>query len=143
MVKLLFFHHVQIAEPVVKRKLITATTVSLSIGIGDLPNRASPLLIIANERTGETSYIEAAGADEFSAMNAAEGEVQEKGYEASFPSLITIDNVPTYIMVLKDKSGLVKLYACVNVNQYNIVATASTQEKCIDNLCEIIENREN
>lgn len=98
--------------------------------------------IIANERTGETSYIEAAGADEFSAMNAAEGEVQEKGYEASFPSLITIDNVPTYIMVLKDKSGLVKLYACVNVNQYNIVATASTQEKCIDNYNRLLKGED-
>ena len=66
-------------------------------------------------------------------MSAAEGEVQEKGYEASFPSLITIDDIPTYIMVLKDKSGLVKMYACVNVSQYNIVATATTQEKCIEN----------
>lgn len=89
--------------------------------------------IIANERTGQTKFIEASGADEFSAMNAAEGEVQEKGYEASFPSLITIDDIPTYIMVLKDKSGLVKMYACVNVSQYNIVATATTQEKCIEN----------
>lgn len=89
--------------------------------------------IIANERTGETKFIEASGADEFSAMSAAEGEVQEKGYEASFPSLITIDDIPTYIMVLKDKSGLVKMYACVNVSQYNIVATATTQEKCIEN----------
>ena len=87
--------------------------------------------IIANERTGVTKFIEASGADEFSAMNAAEGEVQEKGYVASFPSLITVDDVPTYIMVLKDKSGLVKMYACVNVSQYNIVATASNQEDCI------------
>ena len=34
-------------------------------------------------------------------------------------------------MVLKDNSGLVKMYACVNVEQYNIVATASTQKECI------------
>ena len=87
--------------------------------------------IVANERTGETKFIEASGADEFSAMKAAEGEVQEKRYVASFPSLITVEDVPTYIMVLKDKSGLVKMYACVNVSQYNIVATASNQDDCI------------
>lgn len=87
--------------------------------------------LLANERTGETHYYGIAGADEKSAMSAAEGEVQEKGYQASFPSLINVDGEPTYIMVLKDASGLVKLYATVNVEQYNLVATATTQKDCI------------
>ncbi len=87
--------------------------------------------IMSNERTGETRYIACSGADEFSAMSAAEGEVQEKRYQASFPSLIQLDSVPTYIMVLKDNAGLVKMYACVNVEQYNIVATAARQADCI------------
>lgn len=87
--------------------------------------------MLGNERTGETHYYEIAGADEKSAMAAAEGEVQEKGYQASFPSLINVDGQPTYIMVLKDASGLVKLYAAVNVQQYNLVATATTQKECI------------
>ncbi len=87
--------------------------------------------LLSNERTGESRYYEIAGADEKSAMAAAEGEVQEKNYQASFPSLINIDGNPTYIMVLKDSGGLVKLYAAVNVEQYNIVTTASTQSECI------------
>lgn len=87
--------------------------------------------LLANERTGESRYYPIAGADEKSAMAAAEGEVQEKGYQASFPSLINIDGHPTYIMVLKDSGGLVKLYATVNVEQYNIVTTANTQAECI------------
>lgn len=94
--------------------------------------------ILGNERTGETHYYEIAGADEKSAMAAAEGEVQEKGYQASFPSLINVDGEPTYIMVLKDDSGLVKLYAAVNVEQYNLVATASGQEECIEQYRELI-----
>ncbi len=89
--------------------------------------------ILSNERTEETLFIPCTGADEFSAMAAAEGEVQEKGYVASFPSLILVDNNPTYIMVLKDNAGLVKMYAAVNVEQYNLVATATTQEDCIAN----------
>ena len=87
--------------------------------------------LLANERTGESRYYSIAGADEKSAMAAAEGEVQEKGYQASFPSLINIDGHPTYIMVLKDSGGLVKLYATVNVEQYNIVTTATTQAECL------------
>lgn len=87
--------------------------------------------LLANERTGESRYYAIAGADEKSAMAAAEGEVQKKGYQASFPSLINVEGNPTYIMVLKDSGGLVKLYAAVNVEQYNIVTTAATQAECI------------
>lgn len=87
--------------------------------------------IMSNERTHETKFIPSSGADEFSAMKSAEGEVQEKGYRASFPSLINIDGNLTYIMVLKDANNLVKLYACVNVEQYNMVATAPTQKEAI------------
>lgn len=88
--------------------------------------------LLANERTGEAHYFDVAGADEKSAMAAAEGEVQEKGYQASFPSLISVASQPTYIMVLKDSGGLVKLYAAVNVEQYNIVTTAATQKECLE-----------
>ena len=89
--------------------------------------------LLANERTGESRFYSIAGADEKSAMHAAEGEVQEKRYRASFPSLINVEGEPTYIMVLKDSGGLVKLYAAVNVEQYNLVATAATLEECLAN----------
>jgi hypothetical protein len=83
--------------------------------------------IISNARTGEYKFYPVIGAEEYSAMSAAEGEVQEKGYVASFPSLINAAGKPTYIMVLKDNAGLVKLYALVNVENHSIVATGSTQ----------------
>lgn len=85
--------------------------------------------ILTNARTGEYKYYAVGGAEEHSAMNAAEGEVQEKGYVASFPSLVNISGEATYIMVLKDASGIVKLYALVNVENYNIVATGQTQDE--------------
>ena len=87
--------------------------------------------IISNARTGEYKYYPVVGAEEYSAMRAAEGEVQEKGYVASFPSLINVKGQATYIMVLKDAGGLVKLYALVNVEQYGIVATGSTQAEAM------------
>ena len=83
--------------------------------------------ITSNARTGEYKFYSVVGAEEYSAMGAAEGEVQEKGYKASFPSLINVSGEATYIMVLKDANGIVKLIALVNVENYTIVATGTTQ----------------
>lgn len=87
--------------------------------------------VMINLRTCECKYYEIAGAEEYSAMSSAEGQVQHLGYRAAFPSLINIDGSPTYIMVLKDNAGLVKMYAMVNVQKYNIVATGSTQKEAL------------
>ena len=87
--------------------------------------------ILTNARTGEYKFYPVIGAEEYSAMHAAEGEVQEKGYQASFPSLINVGGQATYIMVLKDSGGLVKLYALVNVEKYSMVATGSTQQEAM------------
>ena len=84
--------------------------------------------ILSNARTGEYKFYPVVGAEEYSAMGAAQGEVQEKGYRASFPSLVNISGEATYIMVLKDANSIVKLYALVNVENYSIVATGATQE---------------
>ncbi len=100
-------------------------------GVTSVNDDASNIgFILVNERTSEAHYFSIAGADENSAMAAAEGEVQEKSYRASFPSLINVDGEPTYVMVLKDASGIVKLYAMVNVESYNIVTTASNLDDC-------------
>ena len=87
--------------------------------------------IISNARTGEYKYYPVVGAEEYGAMNAAEGAVQEKGYQASFPSLINVSGQATYIMVLKDNNGYVKLYALVNVEHPSIVATAASQSEAM------------
>ena len=87
--------------------------------------------IISNARTGEYKYYPVVGAEEYGAMNAAEGVVQEKGYKASFPSLINVSGQATYIMVLKDASGYVRLYALVNVEHPSIVATAPKQDEAM------------
>ena len=87
--------------------------------------------LMANERTGDVkvSYFEST--DEDSVMRAAEGEVQEKGYRACFPSLIDINGKPAYVMVLKDKLGLVKMYAIVDAAQYSHMVVADTLEKAL------------
>lgn len=95
---------------------------------GDQSNIA---FVMMNGRTGKAKYYPVVGCDESSAMQAAEGQVQHLNYTASFPALININNQPTYIMVLKDKSQLVKMYAMVNVEKYNIVATGTSQKEVL------------
>lgn len=82
--------------------------------------------ILANMRTKETKYYKINGADEESAMRSAEGKVQEKKYQASFPILINVADKPTYFMSLKDAAGLIKQYAFVSVEQYQIVGVGDT-----------------
>ncbi len=95
--------------------------------------------IISNARTGEYKFYPVIGAEEYSAMHAAEGEVQEKGYVASFPSLINVSGEATYIMVLKDSGGIVKLCALVNVENYSIVATGNNQTEAKQAYIKLLE----
>jgi hypothetical protein len=76
--------------------------------------------ILTNLRTKETKFYSVPGAEEFSAMASAEGQVQQMKYNASFPLLINLNNKPTYLMSLKDNAGLVKMYAFVDVADYQI-----------------------
>lgn len=95
--------------------------------------------VMVNSRTCEAKYFKVAGAEEFSAMDAAEGQVQNLGYRASFPSLINIDGRPTYFMVLKDKGNLVKQYALVDVKKYSIVSTGTTQKDTLSNYRKLLK----
>ncbi|MBP8639508.1 MAG: CvpA family protein [Oscillospiraceae bacterium] len=86
--------------------------------------------ILTNQRTKETKYYPCAGAQEKAAMSSAEGIVQYMDYVATFPLLLNISNQPTYFMALKDSGGLVKMYAMVNVQQYQLVASGTTVAEC-------------
>lgn len=89
--------------------------------------------ILCNQRTAETKYYSVSGAKEYSAMESAEGKVQNLGYQATFPLLLNLANEPTYILTLKDSAGLVKKYAMINIEQYTIVATGDTITECENN----------
>ena len=82
--------------------------------------------VLMNQRTMECRYYAVSGAEEFSAMASAEGQVQNLGYRAAFPLLINVSGEPTYFMALKDDAGLVKKYAMVNVQEYQNVAIGDT-----------------
>lgn len=82
--------------------------------------------VLVNLRTKETRFYAIPGAEEFSAMSSAEGQVQHLSYVATFPILLNVADRPTYFVSLKDSAGLVKMYAFVDVQQYQIVGTGET-----------------
>ncbi|MCI7179577.1 MAG: CvpA family protein [Schaedlerella sp.] len=86
--------------------------------------------VLMNQRTMETRFYKIEGATESSAMSSAEGQVQNLHYVATFPLLLNISGEPTYFIALKDDAGLVKKYAMVNVQKYQIVAIGDTVSAC-------------
>ena len=77
--------------------------------------------ILTNLRTKETKFFDCPGAEEYSAMDSAKGQVQQMNYKASFPILINLSGRPTYVVSLKDDAELVKMYAFVDVADYQKV----------------------
>ena len=61
-------------------------------------------------------------------MASAEGQVQQMKYKASFPLLINLNNKPTYLISLKDNAGLVKMYAFVDVVDYQKVVVTDASK---------------
>ena len=94
--------------------------------------------MLSNQRTMETKYYKVEGATEAAAMASAEGQVQNLHYTATFPLLLNLQDEPTYFIALKDDAGLVKKYALVNVQKYQIVAIGDTVSQCESNYLELL-----
>lgn len=87
--------------------------------------------VLVDTRTKETTFYKQSGATEYAAQSSAQGKVQEKGFSASLPIPYNINNIPTYVMTLKDKGGLVKMYAMVSIADYTIVGTGNTMREAL------------
>ena len=87
--------------------------------------------VLVDTRTKETTFYKQSGATEYAAQSSAEGKVQEKGYKTSLPIPYNINNIPTYVMTLKDDGGLVKMYAMVAINDYTIVGVGNSMRETL------------
>jgi len=81
--------------------------------------------MLVDSRTKKAVWYKQSGATEFAAQNSAKGKVQEKGFSSSSPIPYNINNIPTYVMTLKDNGGLVKMYAMVAIEDYTIVGVGN------------------
>ena len=107
--------------------LVKDDDVYLYTGITSVSSDESNIgFVLTNLRTKETKFYQVPGAEEYSAMASAEGQVQQMKYTASFPLLINLNSRPTYLISLKDNAGLVKMYAFVDVTDYQKVVVTDS-----------------
>ncbi|WP_459129685.1 hypothetical protein [Guggenheimella bovis] len=86
-----------------------------------------------NLRTKEAKFYPCASATELSAMESAQGKVQEKDYMASFPVLLNLANRPVYFMGLKDATEIAKMFAIVDAQRFDTVYTGNTPAEAVNN----------
>ena len=87
--------------------------------------------VLVNTRTKKAIWYKQSGATEFAAQKSATGKVQEKGFKASMPIPYNINNIPTYVITLKDNGGLVKMYAMVAIEDYTTVGVGNTLREAL------------
>ena len=130
--------------------LVQDDDVYLYTGITSVSSDESNIgFILTNMRTKETNFYQVPGAEEYSAMASAEGQVQQMKYKSTFPLLINLNNRPTYLVSLKDNAGLVKMYGFVDVEDYQkvVVTDASlgiekAKENYLNNMPSISTGKE-
>lgn len=95
-----------------------------------------------NAKTKETILYKITGATEEAAMRSAEGKVQNLRYCANFPLPINVNDIPTFFLTLKDDSKLIKQYAFVNIESFDIVGNGETIKQAKNNYLKLL-NEEN
>lgn len=109
--------------------------VYLYTGVTSVNNDASNIgFYLVNMRTKAAEFYPVTSADEISAMDSAEGALQQMRFESTFPLLISLNDRPYYISSLKDDSGLVRSYALVDAQDYQKVITSDTVDGLITQL---------
>lgn len=112
--------------------IIQDDDVYLYTGITSVASDESNLgFILTNLRTKQTNYYLIPGAEEYSAMASAKGQVQQMNYTPTFPLLINLNGKATYLISLKDNAGLIKMYAFVDVQNYQKVTVTDAAEGII------------
>ncbi len=99
--------------------------------------------MLVDSRTKEAKLYMQTGATEVAAMSTAEGKVQEKEYQATYPVMYNILGKPTYVLGLKDKAGLVKMVAFVSVEDYSMIGLGESKQEAYKNYKEVLESEGN
>ncbi|MGL6106901.1 hypothetical protein [Romboutsia sp.] len=99
--------------------------------------------MLVDTRTKEAKLYKQPGATETAAMTSAEGKVQEKNYQATFPVMYNIFGKPTYVSSLKDKAGLVKMVAFVSVEDFSVLGLGETKEEALRSYRDALSSKGN
>ncbi|WP_438831923.1 hypothetical protein [Streptococcus pluranimalium] len=97
--------------------------------------------ILVNMRTRQVTNYKLASATEAAAQASAEGEVQEKKYKATAPTLVKLDGKAYYLVSLKDDAGLVKSYALVDAEDYQQVTVNNDMVALLSQFTDVDTNQ--
>lgn len=102
----------------------------LTTGVTSVRSDESNLgFYFVNLRTKETKFYQVPSAIEKEAMRSAQGKVQEKEYNPTFPVVLNLFNRPVYFITLKDQANTAKMFAIVDAQQFNnVIVGESVQE---------------
>lgn len=99
--------------------------------------------MMVDTKNKEAHWFKQSGATEPAAKSSAEGKVQEKQYVGSEGITYNIGGYPTYEFLLKDKAGLMKLIALVNVHDHSIVGIGESRHEAVQDYRSQLTNRGN
>lgn len=83
-------------------------------------------LLFMNMKTSEAIVLDLPGISLTAAEQTSIGSIQEKNYEPITPVLQNIGGYPTYVMSLKDRSGVIRSFSFVNYQDYTKSAVGVT-----------------
>ncbi len=121
--------------------IMTNNGIEYFTGVTSANNDESILgFLFLNPKNGKTTFYSCVGAEEGSAQSSAEALVQNYGYTASYPFVVNVDGIETYLVALKDKTGVNKAYSFVNVKNYTIAAQSSSKEDALRQYKNLLKN---
>lgn len=95
--------------------------------------------MLIDSRTKEVSRYTLPSVTEDVARRAAEGVYPEKQYSATNALPFMVEGQPAYVMALRDRTGIPRSYALVDIRDYQKVAVADT----LDAAVRLFHNRQN
>lgn len=98
--------------------------------------------ILANSKTGKIKFYKGEGAEEYTAQKQAESLMQNYGYTSSYPLIVNVDGIQTYILALKDKAKTNMGYVMVNLENYTKTAKGETLSETLEKYRKIMSGEQ-
>lgn len=85
--------------------------------------------LLVDTKSKETSFVKQAGAQEAIAEQAVENVMPEKHYDATNALPFVVGGEPSYVMSLRDSTGIARAFGIVNIANYQILAVGDTLQE--------------
>lgn len=106
----------------------------------NLDSSSTTGLLFMGKRTGNAIELDLPGISLPTAEKTSVGSIQEKDYDPTTPVLQNVGGFPTYVMALKDNSGVVRGFSHVNYQDYTKSSVGDTIKQTEKNYLAMMGN---